>query len=32
MAKAIAFHIDGLRAEGIELPEPSTSSLYVDVA
>ena len=32
MAKAIAFHIDGLRAEGIELPEPRTSSLYVDVA
>lgn len=32
MAKAIAFHIDGLRADGIELPEPRTSSLYVDVA
>ena len=31
MAKAIAFHIDGLRAEGIEAPEPRTSSLYVDV-
>jgi len=31
MAKAIAFHIDGLRADGIELPEPRTSSLYVDV-
>jgi predicted RNase H-like HicB family nuclease len=31
MAKAIAFHIDGLRSEGIEAPEPRTSSLYVDV-
>ena len=31
MAKAISFHIDGLRAEGLEAPEPRTSSIYVDV-
>ncbi len=31
MAKSIAFHLEGLRAEGIEPPEPRTSSIYVDV-
>jgi predicted RNase H-like HicB family nuclease len=31
MAKAIVFHIDGLRAEGLAVPEPRTSSIYVDV-
>jgi predicted RNase H-like HicB family nuclease len=31
MAKAIVFHIDGLRAEGGEAPEPRTSSIYVEV-
>jgi predicted RNase H-like HicB family nuclease len=31
MAKAIAFHIEGLRAEGQAAPEPRTSSIYVDV-
>jgi len=31
MTKAIAFHIEGLRAEGLDAPEPRTSSLYVDV-
>jgi predicted RNase H-like HicB family nuclease len=31
MAKAIAFHIEGLQAEGLEAPEPRTSSIYVDV-
>ena len=32
MREAIAFHIEGLRAEGYELPEPSSSSSYVEVA
>ena len=31
MADAIAFHIDGLKAEGMDLPQPSTSSSYVDI-
>ena len=31
MAKAIVFHIDGRRAEGLDAPEPRTSSLYVEV-
>jgi predicted RNase H-like HicB family nuclease len=31
MAKAIAFHIEGLRAAGLAAPEPRTSSIYVDV-
>ena len=29
--KAIAFHIEGLRADGLEIPEPTTSIAYVDV-
>lgn len=28
---AIAFHIDGLRQEGSEVPEPRSYSTYVDV-
>lgn len=31
MADAIAFHIEGLRADGLPVPEPQTSSAYVDV-
>jgi predicted RNase H-like HicB family nuclease len=31
MAKAIMFHIDGLRAEGLAVPEPRTSSIYVEI-
>lgn len=31
MSDAIAFHLDGLKAEGMALPEPSTSSSYVDI-
>ena len=31
MSKAITFHIEGLRAEGLEAPQPRTSSIYVDV-
>ena len=30
--EAIAFHIEGLRQEGYEVPEPSTYSSYVDIA
>ena len=29
--EAIEFHIDGLRQEGYEVPEPSSYSTYVDV-
>lgn len=32
MREAIEFHIDGLKEEGLEVPKPSTSSAYVDVA
>ena len=31
MKDAIAFHLDGLRAEGMPIPQPSSSSSYVDV-
>ena len=31
MAAAILFHLDGLRAEGHELPEPRSVSTYVEV-
>lgn len=30
MRDAIAFHIDGLREEGLQVPEPHTYSAYVD--
>jgi predicted RNase H-like HicB family nuclease len=29
--EAIAFHIEGLRADGLEIPEPSSNVAYVDV-
>ena len=31
MAEAIRFHIQGLRLEGFDVPEPRSSSTYVDV-
>ena len=31
MADAISFHLDGLRAEGLPVPQPSTLSSYVEV-
>ncbi len=31
MKAAIAFHLDGLKEEGMNLPEPRTSSSYVEV-
>jgi predicted RNase H-like HicB family nuclease len=31
MRKAIAFHLEGLRAEGERLPSPRSYSAYVDV-
>ena len=31
MAEAVRFHLDGLRAEGLEVPEPQSTSTYVDV-
>jgi predicted RNase H-like HicB family nuclease len=32
MTAAMAFHLDGLRQEGIRIPEPQTKSSYVEVA
>ncbi|MBW4473669.1 MAG: type II toxin-antitoxin system HicB family antitoxin [Stenomitos rutilans HA7619-LM2] len=32
MHEAIAFHLDGLKLEGLEIPQPTTSSAYVEVA
>lgn len=32
MHEAIDFHLDGLREEGLPLPQPSTASAYVEVA
>jgi predicted RNase H-like HicB family nuclease len=31
MREAIAFHIDGLREEGEEVPQPQTYSAYVEL-
>jgi predicted RNase H-like HicB family nuclease len=31
MKDAITFHLDGLKEEGMSLPEPHTSSSYVEV-
>jgi predicted RNase H-like HicB family nuclease len=31
MTDAIAFHIEGLRTEGLQVPQPHASSSYVDV-
>jgi predicted RNase H-like HicB family nuclease len=32
MREAIEFHLDGLKLEGYEIPIPSTSSTYIEVA
>jgi len=31
MKGAIAFHLDGLKAEGMGIPDPSSSSSYVEI-
>ncbi len=31
MHKAIEFHLDGLKEEGLEIPHPTTLSAYVEV-
>lgn len=31
MRDAVAFHLDGLKAEGVAIPEASTSSSYIEV-
>jgi len=30
--EAIAFHVEGLRAEGLEVPVPRTQAAFIDVA
>ena len=32
MHEAIEFHIEGLRSEGLEVPQPKTRATYVTVA
>ena len=32
MQQAIEFHLEGMQLDGLEIPEPSTSSAYVEVA
>jgi predicted RNase H-like HicB family nuclease len=32
MHEAIEFHIEGMRAEGLQVPEPKTRAIYVTVA
>ena len=32
MREAIEFHLEGMRAEGLELPKPCTEASFVDVA
>jgi predicted RNase H-like HicB family nuclease len=31
IAEAIAFHIEGMRADGLSIPEPTSEVTYVDV-
>ena len=31
MRQAIAFHLEGLKEEGLEVPRPRSSSSYIDV-
>lgn len=32
IAEAIAFHIEGMRADGLPIPEPMSTISYVDVS
>jgi len=32
MREAIAFHLDGLKEEGYEIPKPTSHSSYVEIA
>lgn len=32
MEEAIAFHVEGLRAEGLEVPPPRTQATFINVA
>lgn len=32
MRDAVEFHLDGLKLEGLEVPQPTTSSAYVEIA
>ncbi len=32
MQEAIAFHLEGLEAEGCEIPAPSSTAAYVEIA
>jgi predicted RNase H-like HicB family nuclease len=32
MQEAIEFHVEGLRLEGLPLPEPTSESAYVEIA
>ncbi len=32
MREAVEFHLDGLKLEGLEIPQPTTSSTYIEVA
>lgn len=32
MKEAIEFHIDGLKAEGLPVPEPISRSAYIEIA
>jgi len=32
MQEAIAFHLDGLRRDGLPIPKPSSDSTFIDVS
>jgi len=32
MREAIAFHLDGLKEEGYEIPKPTSRSTYIEIA
>ncbi len=32
MREAVGFHLGGLKLEGLEIPQPTASSAYIEVA
>lgn len=32
MLEAVEFHLEGLKLEGLEIPQPTTSSAYIEIA
>jgi predicted RNase H-like HicB family nuclease len=32
MREAVEFHLEGMKSEGLEIPQPTSSSAYIEVA